>query len=206
VIAAAVIASLAGIIGIAALTFFYLLRKRKRPISRVPTEDITLTHTDKDKTPEDFTPIESPAPVYRKYLADHPFHGQFAPPLPLEEDIPRVELPGTQLEVHQLPDHTDGSNYKGDYHAAVSALRAANTPEVDGNYELFELQGCAPAIELDDVESRGTLSPAGSVRTPINIWRRPVGSPRTPELALPSPLSAFTVSAFTTPAHEQRGL
>jgi len=191
VIAAIAVVSALVVIALAALTFFIIRRRKKRPVSQNPTEHINLTHVDVSDKSLDVQSVQSfpsPAPVYKRF--HHELHqDEFAPP------VPRIELPTTANDapsihhsVHQLPDHDNRASR--DYSAAEKAMRAARTPEIGGEpFSRYELAGSHPnsIMELDDEESRQGLSPGfspfGSVRT-VNTTR---GSPR-----IPSPMSPLS--------------
>ena len=194
VIAALVIMSVLVVVAIAALVFYIVRRRNKRQASLAAAENINLTHvdqtdvSDKSLDTQSLQSFPSPAPVYKRFHQE-PHEGHFAPP------VPRIELPTTANDtpsihhsVHQLPDHDNRAS--GDYSAAKKAMRAARTPEIEGeSFNRYELPGSHPnsIMELDDEESRQRaspgLSPFGSVRT-VNTTR---GSPR-----LPSPMSPLS--------------
>jgi hypothetical protein len=175
-------------LGAAAGLAYFLLKRRKRPVSKVPTEDINLNPVSRDK---DATPLQSPslpAPVYKKDATEDSYY---------MEDVPRIELSSATAEIYQLPDR---DNREGDYFTAAREMRAANTAEVAGDTHFFELPGdtTASASELDDEASRRTLS-----RKASTDWGRL--SPRTPDTTrgsprLPSPMSPFSpFSGFSDP-------
>lgn len=197
VIAAVAVVSALIVIALAALAVFMMCRRKKRLVSLVPTEHtehINLTHVDhpdiSDKTldAQSLQSFPSPAPIYKRFHQE-PYDEHFAPP------VPRIELPTSANDapsihhsVHQLPDHDNRASR--DYNTAKQAMRAARTPEIDGDSTYrHELAGSHPSsiIELDDEESRQRLSPGlspfGSPRT-ANITR---GSPR-----IPSPMSPLS--------------
>lgn len=159
---------------------YFLLKRRRRPVSKVPTEDINLNTIPDDKDEVTLASPAFPAPVYRKYENESTLY---------TAEIPRIELATTGEEIYQLPER---HNQEGDYSTVAREMRAAKTAEAPGIYHLYELQGDTPdPLELDDEASRRTLSPKLSVEclSPKTI-ETTTSSPRLPSPM--SPLSPFS--------------
>jgi hypothetical protein len=164
IIAAVVVAVILVLALAAGIGYFVSQRRRRdRPTSIAPTEDISLTNLDKDNNdikteslPDDpnslyppYKKFDSPSGVYR-------------------EQQPDGEL-GTHGEIYQMPT----TEYReGDYFTALNRIeserRAATTPQIDGRSMVFELHGSEPMpAEMDDERSRSGLSPMLSPTTPV---------------------------------------
>ena len=153
------------ILALAAGLVYFLLRRRKskRPLSVSATEDIGLTHFDKDAKDSKSVSLaedpNSPYPPYKKLDSDSGVY---------REQQPDGEL-GVQGEIFQMPTTENG---EGDYFSAVNRIeserRAATTPQIDGRCMMYELHGSEPVpIEMDgEGRSRG-LSPMLSPSTPV---------------------------------------
>jgi hypothetical protein len=153
------------ILALAAGLVYFLLRRRKskRPLSVSATEDIGLTHFDKDAKDSKSASLaedpNSPYPPYKKLDSDSGVY---------REQQPDGEL-GVQGEIFQMPTTENG---EGDYFSAVNRIeserRAATTPQIDGRCMMYELHGSEPVpIEMDgEGRSRG-LSPMLSPSTPV---------------------------------------
>jgi hypothetical protein len=155
-IAGGVIAGIAAL-GLAVALGYFISRRRIRPVSKTPTEDIHLTNINQAENKENKDgPIHpdpnSPFSTYKKMDSSGSVHR-----IP---DQPDGEL-GTSGEIFQLPTHAD----QGDYYTTINRIdserRAANTPQIDGRVVAFELHGSEPApVEMDDENSRAGLSPS----------------------------------------------
>ena len=148
----------------AGLLYFILRRRQSRanlPHSNSATEDIGLTHMDKDSKDQKAESLSSdpnsPYPPYKKLDSES---GEY------REQKPDGEL-GTQGEIYQMPTTEHG---EGDYFTAVNRIeserRAATTPQIDGRSVMYELHGSEPlAVEMDGQARKG--SPMLSPRTPV---------------------------------------
>jgi hypothetical protein len=138
-------------------------RRRDRPTSNSPTEDIGLTNLGKDnkdiKTESLSDDLNSPYPPYKKLDSPTGVH---------RERQPEGEL-GTHGEIYQMPTTEYG---EGDYLTAVNRIeserRAAITPQIDGRNVAYELYGSEPSpVEMDDEMSRRAFSPRLNPRAPV---------------------------------------
>ena len=221
IIAAIAIITVLLVAGLAALAFF-CIRRRKRPVSEVPTEDLNLTHGDVSTDSKSIlssialSSIASPAPIYKKFSDTVPshMHEHYLPrvelPTPAEENVNRVELPtiadmsvelpaSAHEDIHQLPDH---DNRDGDYFTATRAIRVAQTPEIGG--EPLPRTPGSPGIrgsrrgivfELQGSDNRAVEMDDEESRSGLTPGPSPMVTPNDPARAsprIPSPMSPLS--------------
>ena len=195
VIAGAVIGGIAVVV-IAGGIGYYISRRRNRPTSKSPTEDIGLTNLEpgenKDAKYGSVHDPNSPYPPFKKLDSTGSVHRSAD-----GENQPQGEL-GTQGEIFQLPTQRDQEDYFTAVNRIASERRAERTPQIDGRSVVYELQGSEPPrVEMDDEQSRrglplspAVLSPTSTRLSPVSARLSPVSSGLSQLSAGLSPISA----------------